>query len=299
MGTSTVRGTPMEITQVKAYPIFFLAQAGKQIRLCIRLDVLRRYLIFRLAQFIAPMTLVTLLSAAVFAQDQEQDRDHEHPRSHEFYFTRGIYTGINDGDDWGPRWAIDYPEADQHFLTALRRLTGVDAYADENALPIGSESIREFPFIYIVEAGALNLSTANRQALRDYLLSGGFLVVDDFWGTWAWNSLVAQMQQVFPDRQFRDIALDHPVFHTYYDIDALLQVPNAALASSQHTHEFDGYVPQARGIFDDDGRLMVLVNWNTDLGDAWEWADDPDYPLHFSNYAYRLGINIVIYAMSY
>ena len=289
------------------------------------IDVLCTQLFARLVAGLVSIVIFGLLSATAFAQDsgtdsgldraqdrglntgqergqergQEQDRDRGHPRGHEFYFTRGIYTGINDGDDWGPRWAIDFPEADQHFLTALRRLTGVDAYAEENALPIGGEVIREFPFIYVVEAGALKLSAAEQAALRDYLLSGGLLVIDDFWGTWAWNNLVAQMRQVLPGRQFRDVPMDHPIFHSYYDIDALVQVPNVALANGPRTHEYDGYVPQARGLFDDGGRLMVLVNWNTDLGDAWEWADDAHYPLHFSNYAYRLGINIVIYAMSY
>ena len=256
------------------------------------------------------LLMVCALAAAptaVHAQDQateqelepEDERDHEHPRRHEFYFTRGIYSGVNDGDDWGPRWAIDYPEADQHFLTALRRLSGVDAYPNENALPLGGTDIREFPFIYLVEAGALNLNEDERQELRDYLLSGGFLVIDDFWGTWAWKTLVGQMQSVFPNRAFQDVPLDHPLFHAYFDIDKLVQVPNVALAQGNKTYEFDGFVPQARGIFDDDGRLMVLVNWNTDLGDAWEWADSVNYPLHYSNYAYQLGINIVIYAMTY
>lgn len=252
------------------------------------------------------MALVPILTG-VSAQEQaperelepEDEREHEHPRRHEFYFTRGIYSGVNDGDDWGPRWAIDYPAADQHFLTALRRLSGVDAYPNENALPLGGADIREFPFIYVVEAGALNLNEDERQELHDYLVSGGFLVVDDFWGTWAWKTLVGQMQRVFPNRAFQDVPLDHPLFHAYFDIDKLVQVPNVALAQGSKTYEYDGFVPQARGIFDDNGRLMVLVNWNTDLGDAWEWADSVNYPLHYSNYAYQLGINIVIYAMTY
>ncbi len=222
-----------------------------------------------------------------------------HPRDHEFYFARGIYSSPSDGDDWGARWAIDYPEADQHFLVALRRLTGVDADRFEFPLPIGGERIREFPFIYVVEAGFLRLDDDERTAVRDYLLGGGFLVVDDFWGTWAWESLEAQLANVLPDHAIRDLPMDHPVFHSYYDIDELLQVPNVAQAGTGRTHEYDGFVPRVRGIFDDQGRLMVLINWNTDLGDAWEWADDEGYPLRFSNYAYRMGVNIVVYAMSF
>jgi hypothetical protein len=125
------------------------------------------------------------------------------------------------------------------------------------------------------------------------------MVVDDFWGTAAWRNFETEMARVFPDRPIVDVPLDHPVFHAYYDVAEVIQVPNVYQASGGPTHEYDGYVPRVRGIFDDEGRLMVLVNWNTDLGDAWEWADSPDYPLRFSTYAYELGINFVIYAMSY
>lgn len=138
------------------------------------------------------------------------------------------------------------------------------------------------------------------EQLRAYLLAGGFLVIDDFWGSWEWDNFDAQMRLVFPDREIVDVPLDHPVFNAFYDIDEVIQVPNVYQGSTgQQTHEYDGYVPRVRGIFDDDGRLMVLVNWNTDLGDAWEWADHPQYPLKFSTYAYEMGINFVIYGMSF
>ena len=125
------------------------------------------------------------------------------------------------------------------------------------------------------------------------------MVVDDFWGTSAWRNFEQEMARVFPDRPIVDVPLDHPVFHAYYDIAEIVQVPNVYQASGGTTYEYDGYVPRVRGIFDPQGRLLVLVNWNTDLGDAWEWADDPGYPLRYSNYAYKLGVNAVIYALSY
>jgi len=246
----------------------------------------------------AAMLLAAMLMALLGTLDAPAQGS-AHPRAHEFYFVRGIYSSPVDGDDWGPRWAIDYPEADQHFLVALKRLSAVDAHASENAMPLWSDRIREFPFIYLVEAGAMRLSDDEREALRAYLLGGGFLVADDFWGTWAWESLEAELARVLPEHAIRDVPMDHPVFHAFYDIDELVQVPNVAQAGTGRTHEYDGYVPRTRGIFDGEGRLMVLINWNTDLGDAWEWADDDAYPLHFSNYAYKLGVNIVIYAMSY
>ncbi len=129
------------------------------------------------------------------------------------------------------------------------------------------------------------------------------MVIDDFWGTWAWENLVREMRRVFPDREIVDVPMEHPVFHAFYDVTEILQVPNvyqgSMYASGGPTHEYDGYVPHVRGIFDEDGRLVVLINWNTDLGDAWEWADDPYYPLKFSTFAFEMGINFVIYGMTY
>ena len=96
-----------------------------------------------------------------------------------------------------------------------------------------------------------------------------------------------------------EVPLDHPVFHAFYDIDEVLQIPNVYQASEGLTYEYDGRVPHVRGIFDDEGRLMVIINHNMDLGDAWEWADHPNYPLRFSTFAYEMGINAVVYAMTY
>jgi hypothetical protein len=223
--------------------------------------------------------------------------------AHEFYFTRGIYSGEFDDYDEGGRWAIDYPKADHQFLIALKRLSLVDAYESDNAIELTDPRLRRFPLLYAVEVGSMSLSDAEVLALRNYLLAGGFLVIDDFWGSWAWDQFLTQMQRVFPGRAIVDVPLDHPVFHAFYDIDRVTQVPNVrqgwGAASGGPTHEYDGIVPRVRGVFDDDGRLMVLINWNTDLGDAWEWADDPNYPLKFSTYAFEIGINFVIYAMTH
>ncbi len=222
--------------------------------------------------------------------------------AHEFFFTRGIYSDTGD-DDWGGRWAVDYPKADLQFLIALKRLSTVHAFDSDNALELDNPKLRKYPFLYILEVGSMNLSDSEVIALRDYLRAGGFMVVDDFWGTWAWRNFETQMKRVLPDREIVELPMEHPVFHAFYDVTEILQVPNvyqgSMVASGGPTHEYDGYVPHVRGIYDDDGRLMVLVNWNTDLGDAWEWADDPNYPLKFSTFAFEIGINFVIYGMSY
>ena len=256
--------------------------------------------------------VVSQLPAIAVAESQPPGREaaqavnplSEVPGSaHEFYFTRGIYSGEFDDYDEGGRWAIDYPKADHQFLVALKRLSMVDAYGSDNAIELTDPMLRRFPLLYAVEVGSMSLSEAERLALRSYLLAGGFLVIDDFWGSWAWDHFVSQMQLVFPDRAIVELPPEHPVFNIFYNIDRVIQVPNVRQGwGSKYggpTHEYDGIVPHVRGIFDDDGRLMVLINWNTDMGDAWEHADDPYYPLKFSTYAFEMGVDFAIYAMTY
>lgn len=138
------------------------------------------------------------------------------------------------------------------------------------------------------------------RGLRDYLLAGGFLVVDDFWGTFEWQNFEMQIRRVLPEYPIVDLGADHPLMSAFYDLSEILQVPNVRLGrSGGRTWERDGYEPALRGIFDEHGRLMVVINWNTDLGDAWEWAEDPWYPIRFSNFAYQLGVNMIMYGMSH
>lgn len=217
---------------------------------------------------------------------------------HEFYFTRAAYTSRGRG--WGrPRWAIDYPKADIQFLTVLKRLTNLDAFDYENAVLLTDDQLRRYPFLYALEVGSINLSPEEITGLRNYLLAGGFLVIDDFWGSWEWAQFEYQMSLVFPGRPIIDLEADHPVFSTFYDIDEVLQVPAYRRSYSGGTYEQDGYTPYVRGIEDDNGRLMMIINWNTDLGDAWEWAEQPDYPLEYSTFAFQMGVNMIIYAMSH
>jgi len=237
-------------------------------------------------------------SSSMAQQDNAYAGLKTHNIEHEFYFTRGIYEEFQEAE-WGQRWAVDYPKADQQFLIALQRLTIIDAYNSDNALTLDDPDLRNYPFLYVLEVGALNMDEGDALALRNYLLSGGFLVIDDFWGSWAWENFEQQMNLALPEYDIVEVPEDHPVFHAFYDIDQIVQVPNVHQAKVGPSYEYDGKVPHVRGIFDEKGRLMVLINWNTDLGDAWEWADDPLYPLKYSTYAYEIGINFVVYGMSY
>lgn len=216
---------------------------------------------------------------------------------HEFYFTRAIYSDIRARF---PSWSIDYPKADRQFLIGLQQLTNIDASGAEHPIRLDDPALREFPVLYAVEVGYMSLTDAERRGLRDYLLAGGFLVVDDFWGTWEWLNFERQIRTVLPEYPIVDIPLDHPLLHVFYDIDEIVQVPNVGQGrSGGPTWEKDGYIPAFRGIMNEEGRILVAIVWNSDLGDAWEWAEDPFYPLRFSNFAYQLGVNLMVYAMSH
>ena len=249
------------------------------------------------------LLLLALISAGVLANENTTEGPVAVNTPHEFFFTRGIYSGDFESWDEGGRWAVDFPKADQQFLIALKRLSLVSASGEENSIQLTDPRLRQLPFLYMLEVGSMALQEDEVIALREYLQAGGFLVIDDFWGSWAWENLENEMQKVFPQRSIVDIPPEHPIFHVFYNIDEVVQVPNLRngieSAYGGQTHEYDGVTPHVRGIFDDEGRLMVLINWNTDLGDAWEWADHPHYPLQFSTYAFEMGVNFVIYAMTY
>ena len=220
----------------------------------------------------------------------------------EFFFTRAVYSG---GRGYrGGSWATDYPKADRQFLTIIKRLIDLlDAYERENAVRLDDPDLRRFPFLYALEVGYMYMTEPEVKGLRDYLLAGGFLMIDDFWGTWEWANFEAEIKRVLPEYQIVEVPLDHPVFNTVYDIEEIVQVPNIGNAQwaerGGRTWEQDGVVPHVRGIFDEDGRLMVIINWNTDIGDAWEWAEHPYYPLRYSTYAIEITVNIIVYAMSH
>ena len=215
----------------------------------------------------------------------------------EFVFTRAIYSG---GRGWrGGSWATDYPKADRQFLTIIDRLVDLDAYDRENAVALDDPDIRRFPFLYTLEVGHMYMTEPEVKGLRDYLLAGGFLMIDDFWGSGEWANFEAEIKRVLPEYPIIEIPLDHPLFTTFYNIEEILQVPNINRAQGGPTWQRDGITPHVRGIFDEEGRLMVMINWNTDIGDAWEWAESPYYPLRYSTYAIEITVNAIVYAMSH
>jgi hypothetical protein len=231
---------------------------------------------------------------------------------HSFYFTRAMYTdngwrrGGNLLGDGGPAWSIDYPDADRHMVLVAKRLSNLDACEWENPISLADPDLRRFPFLYSLEWGWAQLTDAEVEGLRDYLLAGGLLMLDDFWGSREWAIFEWNIGRVLPGYPIVEIPRDHLLFRSYYTIDGeILQVPNVGQGRAvgmglpgARTWEQDGYEASVRGIFDDAGRLMVVINWNTDLGDALEWAEDHRYPLQFSRFASELFMNTIIYSMT-
>jgi len=216
----------------------------------------------------------------------------------EFHFTRMFYNG--GGRGWGGgSFMTDYPEAEYHFSMGVSRLTRVQVGEQSRILELGDDSIFDYPWLYAVEVGRWYLDDTEAARLREYLLRGGFLMTDDFHGSRQWASFMESMQRVFPDRPVVEIADSDEVMHVLYDVDQRIQIPGIAALRFGQTYEQDGVEPHWRGIYDDAGRLMVAINFNMDLGDAWEHADDPFYPEAMTGLAYRFAVNYVIYAMTH
>jgi hypothetical protein len=214
---------------------------------------------------------------------------------------RGFGRGFSGGS-----WATDYPDSDLNFSYRLHQLTSMEVNPDPAVLELTDPRLVNYPFIYIVEPGRLVFSEEEVKALRRYLLNGGFLMVDDFWGEAEWENFYFEIKRVFPDREPVELELSHPIFHAVFDIKKKPQIPsiNVALAGRPYGITWereDARVPHYKAIYDDKGRIMAVICHNTDLGDGWEREGENEWYFHeFSEKsAYPLGINIVFYAMTH
>jgi hypothetical protein len=256
------------------------------------------------------MLFVAVVTAAgVYAQDEElgllgrYDDVRRIPfnytkNTNEFVFTRLIYNGQIPG--YYKNWYTDYPRADRNLILVLKRLTNIPIADGERAIPINDPDLFNYPLVYSSEVEQMVLTDEDATILRNYMERGGFWIVDDFWGSFEWSAFERQIRKVFPHREIKDIPRDHPIFHDFYDIDHLIQTPSLAYAfNGGRTWETDGFQAECKGIWDDKGRLMMVINHNTDLGDAYEWSDDARYPNKFSGYAFRMAVNFFMYALTH
>ncbi len=247
---------------------------------------------------------LSLISSSAQSQRTPPRSDFKPPKNYrdesngigEFTFARLRYGSFG----W-EGWTTDYPKADEQFIYGLRSWVRSDLKISDDpiAVSINEKDLSKYPFIYIVEPGHMELTKEDAANLREYLLRGGFLMLDDFWGEYEWENVRQQMFRIFPEYSIRELPLEHPIFHCYFDIDEVLQVPQFFNYLRGRTHEKGGYVPHYMGITDENDRVIVFIARNADNGDAWEWIDDPRYPLKYGLGAYRLGMNLIVYAMTH
>jgi hypothetical protein len=268
----------------------------------------------------ATMVAAGLLGLAAAAYSQRFGRGFtsdppatEFPANAEFHFLRVEYrdnTG-NRGFGFGSRrgrangwWAQDWPDAEEHFTKGVQRLTRMDA-GDPQHVSLTDDRLFDYPWIYATQTGYWILSDSETSRLREYLLRGGFIMTDDFWdqnGPQEWEVFAEAMNRVFPGQPITDIGLSDSVMHVLYDIQEkdLTFIPGSRhLGRDGRVYQPPGTTPKWRAMYDEKKRMVVAVNFNTDIGDAWEFADVPYYPEAMTTLAYRYGINYLIYSVTH
>jgi hypothetical protein len=237
-------------------------------------------------------------------------------RSDVFTFVRVRYrsaprnSALEDGTPrTGGGWKNDWPASDLDLSFRLQQMTALKVNPEPLEMQITDPRLSDYPFLYIIQVGRLELTEEEVVILRRYLLNGGFLMADDHWGANEERNWREQMERVFPDRRQMELPLEHPIFHCVFDLKAKPQVPTIQLwYGYQQTGEpertwrsaFDGEA-HYRAILDDRGRMMTLACSNTDIGDGWEReGENEEYFHRFSEkMAYPMMINVVFYAMTH
>lgn len=225
-----------------------------------------------------------------------------------FHFCRVAFRQAPDGDGGG--WSVDYPKADENLSIRLSELTKTTVSVDGGGRPnhlivrLTDPELFQCPFVMVTEPGGAFLDQNEAAALRLYLLKGGFLWADDFWGDYAWNHWLMQLGKALPvaEHPFFDLPPDHPLYRTQFEVAKVAQIPSIGAFFGGNTSERGAAsaVAHARGIADANGRLMVLMTFNTDYGDSWEReGDDPAYFYAFGPNGYAFGINAVLYSLTH
>lgn len=251
------------------------------------------------------LMLISIAAGTIFSQElafvgrYEDARSIKQPTSdtNQIVFARLIYNGRIPA--YYKNWYTDYPEAEMHLIMGLKRLTNLNIADHGRAVALNDPDLFSYPFLYTSEPEQMVLTEEDAAIMREYLERGGFWIMDDFWGSFEWEAMERQLRKVLPKAEIKDIPPSHPIFHQFYDVDKVIQVPSLAYAFTGITWEQDGFVAECKGVWDDHGRLMIVINHNTDLGDAYEHADNPAYPNDFSGFAYRIAINFILYSLTH
>jgi hypothetical protein len=207
--------------------------------------------------------------------------------------------GSADWEHGNSMWTQDYPRADRHFVLAVRRLTRLHVRSVEQPVNLDDGDVYDWPWLYAVQVGHWNLTDRQAAAMREYLLRGGFFMCDDFWGENEWQIFLASMKRVFPDREVVDLPNDSPIFHVVYDLDERYQIASQGSVNRGVSYKCSPCPDKWRGIYDDRGRLMVAITYQSDVGDSWEWADSATYPADYAALGIRIGVNYILYSMTH
>jgi hypothetical protein len=265
----------------------------------------RRY---RAAIILAALATGLLLAAQTVGRDRRwarYEREMQNPADdppdawteREYAFARLRFRSPRDGRYYS-RWGIDANKSERQFIHGVRRLTRVETRSVEHIVDIDSDEIFEWPWLYAVAVGDWHISEDQARRLREYFRRGGFLMVDDFHAEREWRDFMAGIERIFPGAEADEIPDDDPIFHVLYDLKERVQIPGLNVVHGPG-YERGGVVPHWRAVRDDHGRVIVAICFNMDLGDAWEWADLPEYPERYASLAYRLGINYLLYSMTH
>jgi hypothetical protein len=201
--------------------------------------------------------------------------------------TRFFFGAVGEGN--GPPWSHDWPRSEEHFMKIVSEVTKLDVNPSGHIISFQNDDCFKYPIAYLCEVGYINLSEQEAHRMAEYLLRGGFLIVDDFRGERELSNFKYQMKRVFPDRSLEPLPRTHPIWTCFYDIsDLKIEPPYSRFL-----------VPQYFGMSDDTGRLMMVVDYNNDISEYWEWSNDPLMPIEESNEAYKYGVNYVMYALTH
>ena len=253
----------------------------------------RRVTTARIAYRVGLLAVCAWASPGAIAQSSPQA---------EFHPGRLIYASNQGESAWRPWWAIDYPEAEYHLTRGLTRLTTLDVAEDSRHLRLTDEDIFDYPWLLAQQAGRWRLTDTEIARLQEYVSRGGFVVIDDFHGEVDWQVMSDALRRAFPDWPILRLPETHALMNVLYDLDQGTQIPGRRhlYRAANGNIEAQLWGPaQWYGIHDNDGRLVVAINFNMDMGDAWEHADDPVYPVPMTSLAYRFAVNYIIYAMTH
>jgi hypothetical protein len=265
----------------------------------------------RVTPVIAAAVITLALAAALAAQEQlfgggnrnrrqlpaDASVQANTPYDGRWVFARIRYGGSDGGffgrrRGGGPPWSHDYPTGEVHFTKILNEITFLRPRIDgSNILTLDDPELFNYPIAYMAEPGFWSVSDAEASAFRSYLLKGGFAIFDDFRGG-DWDNLQEQMHHVLPDARWQELDGTSPVFHSFFEIDAPLDL----------SPPYGGLPPSYWGIFEENDprkRLIAIANVNNDISEYWEWSDTGYAPVDLSNEAYKFGVNYVIYALTH